>query len=417
MLRVAIEQAEPGMTLSMPVPNPDAAGRFLLHVGYELQRQDIQRLRERRVRDLYVRCPGLDFVAKFVSPAILERRAALAATMSTVLESTQPQASPNMRFDAYCQAVSQLVEQLLANPTAALYLDQLRGGEPSLLERSGAVAYISLLMGLKLDGYLIRQRKRLPANTAKKVNNLGVGAMLADIGVRRLPDEVRQRHGQTGDLSDRQWQDHVHIGYELVRGNVEPTAAAIVLHHHQHFDGTGFPARTTLDGQTEALSGEKIHVYARIVAVADTFCALQKPNAQTLNPTVQVIGQMLQPPTNDWLDPEVVRAFLAVVPPYPPGTLLRLNNGLYAVAIDHHASDPCRPRVQLVDNPQELAAGLQGGGELRGALVDLREYPDLIVAEAGNQPVADLNFPSLSLTLGDRAPAHPPKRKTQQTVS
>ena len=64
MLRVAIEQAEPGMTLSMPVPNPDAAGRFLLHVGYQLRPEDIRRLRERRVHDLYVCCPGLEFVAK-----------------------------------------------------------------------------------------------------------------------------------------------------------------------------------------------------------------------------------------------------------------------------------------------------------------------------------------------------------------
>ena len=108
-----------------------------------------------------------------------------------------------------------------------------------------------------------------------------------------------------------------------------------------------------------------------------------------------------------------MRAFLAVVPPYPPGTLLRLNNGLYAVAIDHHAADPCRPRVQLVDEKQDLTAGLLGDRELRGALVDLREYPDLIITEAGDQPVADLNFPSPSLMLGDAAPAHSPKRKAQ----
>ena len=63
-------------------------------------------------------------------------------------------------------------------------------------------------------------------------------------------------------------QRHPDIGFHLLKGSERPilrAAAIIAYQHHEKYDGSGYP---------QGLRGEEIHIYARIVAVADVFDAL-----------------------------------------------------------------------------------------------------------------------------------------------
>ena len=80
---------------------------------------------------------------------------------------------------------------------------------------------------------------------------------------------------------------------------------------------------------------------------------------------------------------------MAVVPAFPPGSVLRLSDGQWAVAVDHNINEPCRPVVQLLDGP-----GAPSLDDCKhGPLMDLSHCAnDLQVAECDGHDVTDAIF-------------------------
>jgi hypothetical protein len=115
-------------------------------------------------------------------------------------------------------------------------------------------------------------------------------------------------------------------------------------------DGSGYAGRDAV-----VLKGSRIHVFARIVAVAAAFDELQFPAAGLQRPTVQVLHDLLSPELIRHFDEQVLLALLAVVPPFAPGSVVRLSDGQWAVPIEHNPERPCMPIVQLISDPKSLA--------------------------------------------------------------
>lgn len=355
MLKVDIKSATPGMVLALPVRHPNTTERNLLNADFKLTRETLARLRSMNIREIWIRYPGLDELDRFIDPLVMERRSRIADDLKKTLAQVQSQSSARLPYERYMQQMAWLVEDLLKNRTAVLFMDEAGGADPSLLTHSSNVSFISILMGMKLDAYLIRQRKRLSPDQARKVGNLGVGAMLHDIGMLKLDEEVLHRRRQTRNDLDPAWQAHTRLGYELVHGQIEPSASVVVLDHHQRFDGSGFPATVSPDGSRSCRAGDHIHIFARICAVADTFDELRAPCDGDRIPTVAAIRRLLTLHKKGWFDPVAVQAFLQVVPPFAPGSTVLLSDGRYATPLEHTAEDPCRPRVQIIPDPSKMS--------------------------------------------------------------
>jgi putative nucleotidyltransferase with HDIG domain len=92
------------------------------------------------------------------------------------------------------------------------------------------------------------------------------GALLHDIGKIGIPDNILRKQGP---LNDEEWvimRQHPRIGYEMLKGiDFLQGAVPIILHHHERWDGSGYPT---------GLSGETIPLGARIFAVADAYDAI-----------------------------------------------------------------------------------------------------------------------------------------------
>jgi HD-GYP domain-containing protein (c-di-GMP phosphodiesterase class II) len=93
-----------------------------------------------------------------------------------------------------------------------------------------------------------------------------LGGWLHDIGTLGIPDHILVK---PGPLDEHEWKimrTHAEIGEHLVRRiPAVGSAAPAIRHHHEQFDGSGYPG---------ALAGDAIPVEARIVAVADAFSAI-----------------------------------------------------------------------------------------------------------------------------------------------
>lgn len=408
MLLVETRTAKAGMRLALPIKNPTSPEHTLLNAGFKLKDETLRRLSQMGVREIWIQYPSLDFMERLVNPRLMQQKREIARGLTTSLLNTQRDANVKMPIDSYTASISGLIDELLANPTAMVLLAGDEGGD-DLMNHSVNVAFLSLMLGLKLDWYLIKARGRLAPAMAKQTTMLGLGAMLHDLGMLKLPPQIQRRRAENPDDRDPLWRDHVRLGFEQVRGQVDPTAAAVVMQHHQRWDGLGFPERS-IDAEAPApgaapdaappagtgggMKGEAIHIFARIAAVADMYDRFRNPPGRPRTPAVAVIRRMLSPENACRFDPQVLRALLAVAPAYPPGTMLKLSDGRAAVAMDHSWQDPCRPTVQIIEDPSRVnPAALDSSLGRKGEVIDLRQQPDLHVAWAEEADVLALNFP------------------------
>ena len=390
MLRVELVQAKPGMELAMPINHPRMPGRVLLRAGFVLDVKTIERLVDLRARDLWIRYPGLDFVAEQISPEIVQAGAEVVGAVGEVFGEVLGQGGePRLDYGAYRRAIGDLMTRLIDNPRAATMIVDLAGSQVPMSRSAGQGCFLALLLGLKLETYLIVTRTRL-GMVARDVSNLGMGALLRDIGMTELPAEDRWRWRAHNDETDPSWREHVKLGYERVRGEIEPSAAAAVLHHHQHFDGSGFPWRANMAGVEEPWSGTDIHIFARIIAAADLFDRLRFPAADgpdrpdpTPPPVVRVLKRLIRGRESAWLDPIVRKALVHVAPAFPAGSVVRLSDGRFAAVTSYDPLEPCRPVVAVLPGRAFDPAAMEEPGEL----VNLREQRRLTIAEAEGQDV------------------------------
>lgn len=413
------------MKLARVVLHPHRPGTVLLRKRFVLDESTIVRLEELRVGEVWVEFPPLAFIGEHVSPEVHRLRGATMQLVGSAFERIGAgEASVDLHYADYSSAIRDLCKAIVDDPRASMCLEHLAEGDVALSRHSAEVAYLSLLLGLRLDGYIIDQRRRVSAYRAKDIVNLGLGAMLHDIGLvgtsleaeTGLPEvDIAKVSGDSQAFgAERVWLEHSARGYQMVRGSLHPSASAIVLNHHQACDGFGFPGWRALDalrlsgmgvGEDERVACDRaadgtpapgfddIHVFARIVAVADTFDRLRYASGDRPLPIVAAQRMMLGQPWCDRLDPVVLRALLAVVPAYGPGTLVRLSDGRHGAVIATHADDPCRPVVQvLFEDWAERTAGYCDDTTVMRERLDLRRCPELSIVEADGCATDEHNF-------------------------
>ena len=140
------------------------------------------------------------------------------------------------------------------------------------------------------------RRLALPADQVELIRR---AAALHDIGKLEVPAAIIEKPGPLSAGEYAAVQAHAAAGAEMLAG-VDPELAAIVLHHHERFDGGGYP---------DGLAGEEIPLGARVIAVADTFDALTSPRPYRLARRRRRALAMLVAEAGTQLDPRVVEAF------------------------------------------------------------------------------------------------------------
>jgi HD-GYP domain-containing protein (c-di-GMP phosphodiesterase class II) len=143
------------------------------------------------------------------------------------------------------------------------------------------------------------------AISQEEIEDLGLSAALHDVGKIEIPDSILQKEGALTprELSIVKW--HTVVGARLVAKTGNRRVAQAVLHHHESWDGTGYP---------HGLSGESIPLYARIIAVADAFDAMASSRPYRASLGSHRAVEVLKSESGRQFDPRVVQAFLRSFP-------------------------------------------------------------------------------------------------------
>lgn len=142
---------------------------------------------------------------------------------------------------------------------------------------------------------------------AKQANVIHIAGHLHDIGKIGVPDGVLKKQGKLIDEDWKWMQRHPEIGAKIL----SPVKAfksnggvwEIVLHHHERFDGSGYPAR---------IKGKDIPIGARIIAVADTLSALTQDRPYRKRRSFEDSVEEISKNSGTQFDPVVVNVFIEI---------------------------------------------------------------------------------------------------------
>lgn len=145
----------------------------------------------------------------------------------------------------------------------------------------------------------------------KKIDNMGVAATLHDIGKVGIPDNILNKPGKLDEEEYSKIKDHVTIGHQILENtssdnisdDVLEYAKEITLHHHEKYDGTGYP---------EGLEGEKINIISRIMAIIDVYDALVNDRVYKKAMSYEEAEDYIISQSGKAFDPKVVNVFINV---------------------------------------------------------------------------------------------------------
>jgi len=344
------------MKLAMTVTDPAHPDKELLTAGYALDEKLLNRLRDVGISVLYVSYPDLSDMDRHLAPYLNPARRKIYQHVKETMSGIQGHARPTVCFADYYAATRALVSSLFRQGKHPVYLEEMLSGlGADGVRHAAAVAHLSMVMGIRLEQYIVKQRK-LPPDHAREIVNLGVAGMLHDIGKVHVPAWL-QHHTCLNEPANPQdaasWQAHPSWSYDIIRNGVEASASAAVLHHHQHFDGSGFPQMSVRRGSiAERVEGMRIHVFGRILLVADLYERLTLDDAGKRRSTVQILHLMRTTYANR-VDPQIMRVLPSIIPPYPPGATLKMSDGSLAAVVEFHPREPYYPTVRRLD-PQHF---------------------------------------------------------------
>jgi HD-GYP domain-containing protein (c-di-GMP phosphodiesterase class II) len=345
MRRIVIKEARPGMVVARAVRHPVETATFLAATGEALTVDPIVNFHEMGLYDLWVTDPGLEFLDELCSSQPSSAQMRLADGLRTSFLRFCSAASPG-RFKRHEMLIEDLFRALLkAAPAVPCF--QALTEDDILLAHSCDVAVLSMLLGLNLEQYLIDQRRRLNCKQARDILNLALGALFHDVGETMLPAQHRESFSGRSADNDA-WRQHTDEGFSIVRGHLDPSAAVIVQNHHQHFDGTGFAGATPPGGAPRCQSGSAIHVYARIVMAAETFCLTHFAGGRIPQPMVKTLRQLQHSSLRSKFDPTVYDCLVQFFPPFVEGMVVTMADGRQAVIRATDSACACYPVVSIV---------------------------------------------------------------------
>ena len=158
----------------------------------------------------------------------------------------------------------------------------------------------------KVSEYAVAAAEKLNLSH-DKIANIRAASLLHDIGKVGVPDSILNKKEP---LTDEEWKPikgHPKLGVEILRHVIDlANCLPAILHHHEHYDGSGYPA---------GLKGDKIPLEARILSVADAYDAMTSPRPYREQLSMEEAVKELKRCAGTQFDPDIVELFCKTVQP------------------------------------------------------------------------------------------------------
>ena len=249
--------------------------------------------------------------------------------------------------------IDRLIEKVKEDKNKALAIAAAEHEGNYIYTLAASVAILAVVTGISLE---YGKHRLIP---------LGVGALLHDLGMVRVPSYITEKKGSLSEEEYNRIKTHPIYGYRIITKEIELTneIATIALQHHEAYDGTGYPRRS---------KGEGISAFAKVVSICDVYAAMTRKRSYrdehlSYNAMKNVLSE-----SNRKFDPNIVKAFLSNMAIHPVGSIVQLNNNVIGRVVSANPELPLRPRIEVLFD--EFGDNIKGKQSL-----DLQELTGLYI--------------------------------------
>ncbi len=405
---VALEELEPGHILDEDILN--AQGVALLSRNTVLDPRTIQIIRDREfAREIRIRIAGDEI------PVLHECMSSVLQKKEATLKSRE-QVGRFLEMARNVEALDARNVEQLSRDIRPIIRDIFQGESPvfdtlNCLSQHDDYTHQHSWMVMILALSILRacwERNILPPDSQAR-NDLALGAVLHDIGKTHIPLEILNKPGR---LTQREWErirEHPDEGYGMVRvtENLSPLTKAIVAHHHQYLDGSGYgPA------ERSPLSGEEIPDLVRLVTVADVYDALVSERPYRLGYLPFHALRFLAAGAGSRFDRRFVHVLSRIVLDFPTGSVLLFPEGLIGYVRQASLKQRRNPEVVIVGTFSRASAPKVGKSfRLQNPGIGMPGLTDLVMGAASLECLA-LKMAGQFSTTGPEEIVGPPEGRT-----
>ncbi|WP_326830376.1 HD-GYP domain-containing protein [Xylophilus rhododendri] len=222
--------------------------------------------------------------------------------------------------------VDEISSSISRNPGALLGMARLKSVDDYTYMHSVAVCGLMVALGTQLG---------LPP---EDIREAGLAGLMHDVGKALMPVDVLNKPGSLTEEEFATMKRHADKGWALLKkgGAVSDAVQKVALHHHERWDGSGYPQR---------LAGEQISLFARMGAICDVYDAItsKRPYKNPWDPA-HAVRQMAR--WKGHFDPTLFQHFIRSLGIYPIGSLVRLASGYLAVVCEQTPAALLTPTVK-----------------------------------------------------------------------
>lgn len=231
--------------------------------------------------------------------------------------------------------VTTLVDSVIRHPDALLLLAMLQDRTDKSITHAVNVCTLAVTFGRSL-GF-----------DKEQLTELGLGALLHDVGEVKVPKEVLQDFANCDQEDIRRFQDHTSYGAAILHNTQDLPASAINIarDHHERANGTGYP---------QNLKMNQLDVFTMIVAIVDVYdnvtSGMYGIPAMSCTEALKNIYVWRE----DLFDPLLVERFIQCLGIYPLGSIVELNSGDIGIVISINPDTRLFPKIMLVRNSKKV---------------------------------------------------------------
>lgn len=232
--------------------------------------------------------------------------------------------------------IQQIIEEIQGNEKSLSLLTDIFISDNYIFHHSLNVTIYSLAIGVEMK-YSDRQ-----------LTELGIGAILHDIGKIFIDPEVLNKPDKLSDEEFEIVKNHTTKGFDFLRKqmNMSEVICNCAFQHHERLDGSGYP---------QGLKSDEIHPYAKLIGIADVFDAVTSNRVYRAAMLPHEGLEILYGGAINLFDKHMIEAFKKSIVVYPDGLTLDLSDGKQGVVIRQNNYICDRPVIRIIrENGQKL---------------------------------------------------------------
>ncbi len=328
MYKINVDFLINGMVLAKSIYDCD--GTILLGAGVRIRDSYIIKLKELQINEVYIQAEETSDVV--IEDIIQEQnRSEARKLVKQVMESIR--IGNSVETKEIYRRVNMIMDDLLNHKNVVVQLCDIRTVDNYTFAHSVNVCVLSIITGIAM-GY-----------SHHRLRDLGVGALLHDIGKIQISDSILNKPDVLNDDEYDEIKKHSDLGYALLCKipDIVSDAEMVALTHHERYDGSGYPFGKKAD---------EIHEFSRIVAIADVYDALTNDRVYKKKILPHQAMEYMMTMAGHLFDPDMIREFIRYIAAYPLGYIVSLSTGERGIIIDSNQQFPTRPKVRILYDAQ-----------------------------------------------------------------